>query len=140
MTDKRTVEKQKRNGTGGGDETKREKSVWRGFVDCELSSYDKAEIKKLMGNYGDAWSEVMGMVTEGYKCTLSYDDAHNTWNCSLTCQPTGMANSGLTLSGRGGSLQASVVCFWYKHSRILQGHWGTASIASKRQFAEDDVE
>lgn len=113
---------------------------WKGFVNVELSDKQKTEVKKLMGNYADAWVSVMGRVAEGYKLTVSYDDPHSTWNVSLTCRALADSNLGLTLTGRGGSFMAATVSLWYKDEKMLKGVWELSAVAGRREMAEDDVE
>lgn len=116
-----------------------EKAVWIGFADVELTAVDKAALKAMGDMDGEAWDTVLELVETGYKMTLSFDDPHTTWNLSLTCQDSRNRNAGLSLTGRGGSLRAATLSFWYKHSQILKGDWTTARAMQKGKLQADDM-
>ena len=113
---------------------------WRGFVNLDLSDKQKAEVKKLFDKYGDAWTHILGRVSEGYKLTISYDDPHTTWNVSLTCRELADSNMGLTLTGRGGSCQAACISLWYKDEKVFHGVWEFSAVSLRRQLDQTDVE
>lgn len=113
---------------------------WKGFVNLDLSDKQKAEVKKLFDRYADAWTHLLGRVAEGYKLTVSYDDAHTTWNVSLTCRALADPNMGLTLTGRGGSCQAACISLWYKDEKALRGVWEVNAVTARRHMDETDVE
>ena len=113
---------------------------WKGFVNVELSDKDKDAVRKLFDKYGEAWTHILGKVAEGYKLTISYDDPHTTFNVSLTCRALADSNLGLTLTGRGGSVQAACISLWYKDTRMLKGIWDLIPLSSQRGMSETDVE
>lgn len=114
-------------------------STWKGFVNLELTDKDKAAARKLFDRYADAWGAILERVGLGYKLTVSYDDPHTTFNVSLTCRALADKNLGLTLTGRGGSMQAACVALWYKDQHVLKGDWTGAAMAFNTQLDVDEV-
>ena len=114
-------------------------ATWKGFVDVELTPQEKEAVKALIPKVDDVWSEVLRLVFQGYKLTLSYDGRHNSHNASLTCRSEGDPNNGYTLSGRGGTVWSAVCSLWYKHDVALQGHWDTAKMQQQKLWDDDDV-
>lgn len=112
---------------------------WVGFADVELTSADKTALKKLADNYGDAWEEIMSLVLLGYKMTYTYDEKHTTHNLSLTARKANDTNAGLTLTGRGGSLQGATMALWYKHVYMLERNWQKARSMQKGKMDATDV-
>lgn len=125
----------RRSNSGGG----KVQDTWKGFVNVELSDKEKLEVKKLFDKYGDAWTHLLGRVSEGYKLTVSYDDQHTTWNVSLTCRALADSNLGLTLTGRGGSCQAACISLWYKDEKMLKGIWDFSTIVGRKTMDQTDV-
>lgn len=119
---------------------KAQEDGWRGFVNVELTANQKAEAKRMLTDLPRVWDNVFGLVEEGYKMTLSYDEQRTAFNMSFTCKRRGDANQGLTLSGRGGSVEAAAVSFWYKHYVVLQMAWGEASTGTGEGFAADEFD
>jgi len=113
---------------------------WKGFVNLELSDKEKQAVKRLFEKYGDAWGSILERVGLGYKLTVSYDDPHTTFNVSLTCRAVGDKNVGLTLTGRGGSMQAACVSLWYKDQHVLKGDWSGVGVGRAGRMEVDDVE
>lgn len=114
-----------------------EDNKWVGFVDVELTPADKALCAQLSSDWDAVWADIEGLVEEGYKLSLSYDDAHTTWNASVTCRQVGSANKGYTLSGRGGTLARAVSAVWFKHFHVLEGDWSNRSVSGSGQMALD---
>ena len=133
------VQENKRGEAGKSANRGQTNDGWKGFVNVELSDKDKQAVKKLFEKYADAWGHILGRVAEGYKLTVSYDDPHTTWNVSLTCRALADNNLGLTLTGRGGSMQAACISLWYKDQYMLKGIWDMVALAKSTQLDVDDV-
>jgi len=112
---------------------------WIGFVNCELTDAQKAECKKLIGTFDQAWRALHDLIAEGYKMTVSYDDGHTTWNVSLTGRKGAGKNQGLTLTGRGGSEAAAYVSLWFKHETVLKGDWTSQTQPDRFRLRPDDI-
>jgi hypothetical protein len=112
---------------------------WIGFVSCELGKDEREAVKDMIGDAARVWNALLGLVALRYKLTLSYDELHNTYNASLTCQDAANRNGGLTLSGRGGSVEAAICALWYKHDVALGGDWQRAGLSQRTLWQANDV-
>lgn len=118
---------------------KAQEDGWRGFVNVELTADQKPLCKALLSDVERLAENVYGMVEDGYKLSLTWDDVRECYNLSLTCKARGNPNNGLTLTGRGGSIPAAMASFWYKHDAILMGAWGNGASSSGGGWEADDV-
>lgn len=112
--------------------------AWRGFVDVEMTAEDKVACKAATVDFDQVWADLEELVEEGYKMTLSYDEAHTTWNVSLTCRAEKHVNEGYTMSARGGSFAAAARAFWFKHFSMLNEDWSAQAKKGSSQLAADD--
>lgn len=113
---------------------------WRGFVNVELTAAQKKDAAKLLTDVARLWDNLFALIEDGYKLTVSYDFDHEAYNVSLTCRADDDPNKGLTLTGRGGSVEAALVSFSYKHVTILEKVWGEAGTQGTHKFATDDFD
>lgn len=133
-TDKRNAPKTPKNTPKGGG-----KAEWIGFVNLELTPEQKAQCKSLLSDVDSAYADVFGRIPLGYKLSVMYDDAHTTWNVSLTCTDASEENAGLCLTGRGGSFNSALVALWYRDVYLLKGKWTAAEKIGLGRMGEDDV-
>lgn len=132
--DKRNAAKTKRQAK------KKPESQWRGFVSLELTQPQKDAVKVLRAEQmGRVWTNVLDMLGEGYKLSLSWDDYNQAFIASMTGKPECGRNAGLTLTARGGVIEGAVAALWYKHNDVLGGDWGDAGVQGRRTNDEDDV-
>lgn len=110
---------------------------WKGFVNVELSDAQKPLVKALMSDMPRCWVVVWDLVDAGYKLTISNDATHNSYNVSMTCRNLKDRNMGLTLTGRGGTVEGAVASFVFKHSDILEGDWTATNAHGRRGGGED---
>ena len=116
------------------------KAAWRGFVDVSLTQAQKEEAKHMGSDYGRVWTDLIGLVDEGYKLSFTYHAEQTCYTVSLTCNDAGDRNAGLTLSGRGGSVQAACVSLWYRDRVVLEHDWAAAATQGKRALGETDLD
>lgn len=119
--------------------TSKKADEWKAFVQLELTTAQKVEVKKLRDDADRLFDSVFGTVEEGYKLTFSLDTYNNAYVCSLTGKGDDNPNNGLTLSGRGGSILGAMASLWYKHDVVLERDWTSANTAKPREIDEDDV-
>lgn len=112
---------------------------WIGFVNCELTEEQKADCKRHIGAFDQAWKDLHDLIAVGYKMTVSYDEIHTTWNVSLTGRKDTGKNQGLTLTGRGGSEAAAYVSLWYKHEIVLKRDWSSQAQPDRFRLRPDDI-
>jgi len=100
------------------------------FINRELNSDEKSELKAIEFSDSDAWL-AMDKYSEEYKFTLRYDERSACYSCFM--QPTGMEhiNAGFILAGRGSSLVKALKQTLYKHERLaFEQDWGTLNGSS----------
>lgn len=114
------------------------KAAWRGFVNYSLTAGDKEALKSGVVEYADAWDGVLDLVMRGYKASITYDDKNSSWVFSMTCQTTEEVNAGLTLSGRGGTLDGAVCSLWYRHENVMGGDWTKYVERQQEMWKADD--
>jgi hypothetical protein len=109
---------------------------WRGFVDIYLTDVDKARVKEMSTEALDVCGYIGDLVNDGLKLTLSADPENSSFVAAVTGKVEGDPNHGLTMNGRGGSLERAICAVWYKHVEVAQrGVWGNVS----RGYDPDDV-
>lgn len=113
---------------------------WKGFVQVELNEAQKMQVKALRDNaMPQVWANVVGLIDEGYKLSLSFDTYNDAYVCAVTSKDVDSPNNGLTLTSRGGTLDGAVASFWYKHTSVLDGVWNNVPVKGIRKVGEDDV-
>lgn len=113
---------------------------WRGFANVELTVGQKLQAKTYMQDVARVWDNLFALIEENYKLTISYDEQRSAYNLSLTCKGKGNINQGLTLTGRGGSVEAAAVSLWFKHEIILEGDWNRAAQATGGGYGADEFD
>jgi hypothetical protein len=109
---------------------------WRGFIDIDLTDVDKTYVREMSLEADDVFGIIVELVNDGNKLTISNDASHNSYVVAITCQIPDDPNAGLTLNGRGSTLEKAVNSLWYKHSSLAEGGaW--ENVAGSR--AADDV-
>lgn len=94
------------------------------FVRRELSAAETTAYR-LWRSDAEAVFEVLDETIEaGYKFSLRYDDYSRSPSC-ICFPPEDSDNSGLLLSGRGGSAYRALAECLYKHSVLLSGLWSS---------------
>lgn len=136
MGDRKVNEKSDRK---AGKKAAPQNDGWKGFVNVELNEVDKAQVRALVNDMNAVWYVVWDLVDRGYKLTISFDASHDVYNCSMTCRADREPNQGLTLSGRGGTVQAAVASFVFKHQTLLGGSWSQAFDGGGRASGPDFV-
>lgn len=112
---------------------------WKGFVNYELTDDQKPEVKALALQWETVWDELLDLVLQDYKLTVSYDGSRSVWNASVTCRNPKDRNGGLTLTGRGGNFAAAAASVVYKHIYGLNRDWSKALTQTGMSFDPDDV-
>jgi hypothetical protein len=137
------IERQQENKRGAAKDKARAKATddgWKGFVTCELNEQQKLAVKVMRDKALDqVWAGFLGLATEMYKLSMSYDTYHDAYVASATGKDPKSVNAGLTLTGRGGTLEGAVAAFWYKHDVVLEGDWSSVGVKGARDTDEDSV-
>lgn len=106
---------------------------WEGFVDIQLSPDDKERLAALsVTDYPDIWEFFESVLSDGYKFSITRDEAHSCDIATLTGKGEGCPNKGYSLSARGPSLEGAILALWYKHVTLCEeqrwsGHEKAAS-------------
>lgn len=104
------------------------KPVWRGFVQCELSS----AAKDILRGYSEEqhhqkFTDVHSLVWSGYKVSWSVDARTQTVICSVTGSGDAPeCNRGLCLTARGRSFTQAASALAFKHWEMLAEEWDQA--------------
>lgn len=97
---------------------------WGGFATIQLS----LEHKEMFGAWDleddDIWVLATSLIMSGYKLTLSYNDANQSYSASLTCRDKASVNAGLTLSGYASTWYQALRVVLFKHEVVANGDWG----------------
>lgn len=131
------IEKKPRQKKTDGAQPSLSGDGWKGFVNVELTDAQKPLVKASMSDMARLWTTVWDLVDAGYKLTISNDAQHNSYNVSMTCRNPKDVNAGLTLTGRGGTIEGAVASFVFKHSDILESDWTAVNAHGRRTGDED---
>jgi len=95
--------------------------TWEGFVDIPLSPDDKERLAALSAtDYPDIWEFFESVLSQGYKFSITRDEAHNCDIATLTGKGEGCINKGYSLSARGPGLESAILALWYKHVTLCE--------------------
>lgn len=108
------------------------------FVRIELTEKEKDEFRGQLasGEFDDF--DPSDWCRSGYKLTFSFDDTNNTFIATLTAQYKNMPNSGLVLTGRGGSIPTALAVLQFKHIHLC-GDDGWKAAESLRGGSYSDI-
>lgn len=106
-------------------------SVWKGFVNVDLTDADREVLRTDQTPFEDYWEGILDRMCAGYKLSVSRDHKNDTWIASLTCNHPADANRGYTLTGRGGSWTNAVIALAYKDRVLLRGVWNDPGVTAR---------
>lgn len=103
-----------------------DKVTWVGFVNIDLTEAQKKQVKNSYIFTEERLFELIAnLADDGYKVSVSWDFANNTYTASLTGICAGCANPGHTLTGRHSNLLVCLSVLFYKHFEVCEGGvWG----------------
>jgi len=104
-----------------------ERAAWEvDFVESNLGKAEKELMKKWDVKGEATLDEIVRLVSEGYKLSVSRDPRNDTCIASLT-SPQGPAGTRRKcLTGRGPDMPGAMRCLMYKHVIMFEGDWGGA--------------
>lgn len=106
-------------------------AVWKGFLDCELTSHDKEILSSLDIELEYPPTDWLWVVTQGYKVSMSQDKKNHSYICSMTDVDESSGWCGYTLTGRGSTPQKAWAALMYKHrTKMPEGWVGNVQAAS----------
>lgn len=108
------------------------------FVRIELTEAEKNEFRSQLATGEFDEFDPSDWCKSGYKLTFSFDDSHNTFIATLTAQYKNMPNSGLVLTGRGGSIPTALAVLQFKHV-YLAGDDGWSAAEAARGGSYSDI-
>jgi len=89
---------------------------WQGFVDIRLTPDEKASLSAMgASDYPDIGAFIDDVLSDGYKFSVTRDEAHSCYISTITGKGQGCVNAGFSLSARGPSLDGSILTLYYKH-------------------------
>lgn len=100
------------------------KVEWKGFVECNLTAENKADLEGMDTETEFPFAEGMAeLVDEGYKISFSYDAKNKTHMVTLYDQNPQSDFAGYALTGRGASVRDAWDALMYRHIIILSDGW-----------------
>jgi len=102
-----------------------EKVSWVGFVNIDLTSAHKKQIKdKNMLSFEAAMRAIAGLLDDGYKVGFAWDDYSQCYQVSLTGTRSDIPNAGYTMSSRHTDLMVAISSLMFKHDVLCErGQW-----------------
>ncbi len=96
------------------------------FVEIRLDDKEKADFKKRYAADGQAiLAPLDGLLHEGYKLSISYDDNNKCLIASLTCKYSLSPNFNYVMTSRASDMWEAMALAAYKHfSCCDNGDWG----------------
>lgn len=105
--------------------------AFRGYVNYTPTEQDKKTLKELLQNGWDAWSEVPGILLDGYRLGVSYDTYHDCFSAALYCTDESNGNGGWNLPARASDAYSAVVRAIFLHVYVFERDWSSAVEAHK---------
>lgn len=93
------------------------------FINYELNKAQTAELKAQPNDANKLFASLEGLINDGYKLTVKYDERNECFASFLFAPDDGGANSGFILTGRGSSCVKAVKQLLYKHFVCLPNGW-----------------
>jgi len=108
---------------------------WQGFVNCELTKAEKAEVKKTEITEAGLADWLANLAAAGYKFTLSFDKQRDCYVATLTSWEEEGPNYGFSMSQRHSQFLTALRALWFAHEVKLEGNW--ASVPKQGQLRFD---
>lgn len=108
------------------------------FVRIELTEAEKQDFRALLAASEFSWAFLDKCIEAGYKVTFSRDKDNRGVLCSIRCETTGLLDSGLILTGRGGTVSTALAVAEYK-TNYLADENGWLAAETRRGGSYDDV-
>lgn len=119
----------KKGSKGAGSKRKPNDYGGYTFYNVGLSSDDKAWLADADRAVEFPLTEIISMVSEGYKFSLREDEKNNTFVASLTDLRSESPNNKVILSGRGSTAINAWHALAYRHMVLLVDGWGDVEAA-----------
>lgn len=109
---------------------------WEGFVDLPLSPGDKERLAGLgTEDYPVIADFLASVLDDGYKFSITRDEAHACCVATLTGKAEGCVNAGFSLSARGPDMAGAILVLYFKHVVLCEGQrWAGHEDASQQQM------
>jgi len=94
-----------------------------GYINYELTAKDKERLEALIPEDEVTLEDIYGLVTSGYKFSLSEDEKHKRFVAALTDKSPDSAFWNQCLTGSGASAADATFALLYKHRYACDGDW-----------------
>lgn len=96
---------------------------WKGFKDFRLTAEQLEGFAAFETHDDDLMDLLQTVLAEGYKFTLTYNGAGDTYNAAMTCNAEKNKNQGYTMSAFAPTAYAALRLLMYKHFVLLETDW-----------------
>lgn len=113
----------------GSKQVVKDKNQWgeTDWVVCPLSDEQKAGLKNQKVDPDRLFKSLEGLVAEGFKFTMSWDERSQCFGCYLTAPKGPNDRATRCLSARAPEAAASIMVLMFKHFTLLGEDWGAVS-------------
>jgi hypothetical protein len=103
-----------------------DKAEWGGFCNVRIDEDQKAAFEEWLASSGvDWWSELVDLVGQGMKFSLTYDEPNQAYVATLTGRGWRAGNLRQSMSARAGDERTCMALLMYKHLVLASGDWGS---------------
>jgi len=93
------------------------------FINYELDKTAQAACKAWSLTSESAFHALLGLLDEGYRVTLKFDDYSDSYASFMQQQAAEGVNYGFTLTGRGSTPEKALKQLLYKHFEVMGELW-----------------
>lgn len=93
------------------------------FINVPLSSDDKSRLEDMLAQRSFPIDQILDLVQQGYKVSLSHDSKNSSFICSITDSDENSPAYKCILTGRGSSALNAWYAVCYRHMVLLKGDW-----------------
>jgi len=105
------------------------------FVSCELSDEQRDYIRSNLPTMKQVVELIEQELAGGYKCTLSYDEEHDTYCAYMMRRDDNHDNSKMMLTSRAPTLVAVLAVTLYKHVTVLERKWFSKAKSNSKPWS-----
>lgn len=103
------------------------------WVKCDLSEDQKNDLKQREISDTDTMGAVQGMLSEGFKVSISYDERSDCFGAYATAPKEAFGSGTVCLSARAPLLAQALSVLLYKHFEVLREDWRQAGSEESRK-------
>lgn len=109
-------------------------NVFKGFINRTLTADEKLAFKVWECDDHDLWIVLQTDIQSGYKLSVTYNSANDTFNATYMCNDEKSPNHGWCLTAFAPEWYLAIKTLVFKHNEILGCDWPVGKQANQEQW------